>query len=201
MKKIYTLIIGLLGCVSCGTDDSKAKQQPNTPQQGKDWYYTAQAKTLASAQQPVIKALKWGHTIICMPNGTLKETKDKTDWVLTPQGCQPWDYKEFGRASGDKKMGHLWPKRPKNKQGTGVLPYAIKGLLSNANGSGIVVIVSIGVHGDLGISQAAKDYLEELKTKGKIEAYHILNSKQVPARHNACVKAGKQVYTLLHTTC
>ena len=138
-----------------------------------------------------------------MPSGTSKETTNRKDWWFTPQGCGIWDYKTFGEEYkvGDEEITHLWGKQ-ESKTNTGVLPYAIKGLLKKAQGSNIVVIVSIGVRGALGISQEAEDYLKKLRDEDKtIEKYYILNSREVPAIHNECVKNGKQVYTLLHTTC
>ena len=199
MQRLNSLILGLLCCFSCSKNDPQDK---NKELQAKSrGYHTAQENELTGARQPVIKAFKWGHTIIRMPNGELKETTDGTDWVLMPGGCQPWNYKQFGKGAQDQTMGHLWPQRAKDQQGTGVLPYAIKGLLDRANSSDITIIVSTGVNDDLGVSQAAKDYLEDLKTQNKIQAYYLLNSKKVPAQHNACVKANKKVYTLLHTTC
>jgi hypothetical protein len=53
----------------------------------------------------------------------------------------------------------------------------------------------------LGVSLFAENYLKELKEGGKIEAFYLLNSKDVPGQHNSCVEAGKKVRTLLHSTC
>lgn len=194
MKK-YTLIMGLACCVSCDTHDPPILNA---------WPYIAPKEILeAPRQQAIIQELDEGKITIRVPNDNdLKQTSDNEDWLFTPQGCKEWNYKEFGRKPGEQEMGHLWPKRPKNKQGTGVLPYAIRGLLENAKSStDIVVIVSTGVHDDLGISNLTKDYLQKLKDSDGIGEYYILNSKEVPKKHNECVIAGKQVYTLLHTTC
>lgn len=207
MKKLYTGIIGLLCCMSCDTHDSQVLHT-----QDDAWPYIATEEDLQGAQQPVIKECRWGHVIIKMRDGTEKSGKD---YVLTPQDqdCCEWTYGEFGHEEFGheefgrkkaKKISHLNRHKPKCDQGTGVLPYAIKKLLQNAptKDSNIVVIVSTGVHGQLGISQAAEDYLIKLRDDDKtIEKYYIRNSRKVPYWHNKCVKDGYQVYTLLHTTC
>ncbi|MEM9416888.1 MAG: hypothetical protein AAF963_00870 [Bacteroidota bacterium] len=185
-------------------EDLKVRESSRSPTtyEGKPWYYEAEETTLKGAQQAVIDAFGWDHVIIQMPGGALKEITGRADLYFTPQDCKKWDYKTFGKEYkvGDEEITHLWGKQ-ESKTNTGVLPYAIKGLLKKAQGSNIVVIVSIGVREALGISQEAEDYLKKLEEEGKIGEYYILNSKEVPARHNACVKAGKKVYTLLHTTC
>lgn len=229
MKKMYVLLMGLLCCASC--DKEASKTQPKDAQQqrkgcrtacqdhhaqheeilgkccdgcpdghlqkpinGRDFRFE-EKKGYKNAQQAIIKKLKWGEVAIQYVNGNKMITKD---CVLTPTGCQEWNYKKFGRdkcAQGEKTIGHVSNGKP------GVQPYAIKGLLENAQGPDIVVIVSKGMDDDLGVNQKTKGYLKQLKDEGKIGAYHILNSQLVPATHNKCVGEGKRVYTLLHTTC
>ena len=204
MKKMYVLLMGLLCCASCDKEASKTQQQRKCcdgghlqkPINGRDFRFE-EKKSYKNAQQAIIKKLKWGEVAIQYVNGNKMITKD---CVLTPTGCQAWDYGQLGwdkRAQGEKKISH----RKSTTHGTGVQPYAIKGLLENAQGPDIVVIVSTGMDNALGVNQKTKEYLKQLKDKGKIGAYHILNSQLVPATHNKCVGEGKRVYTLLHSTC
>ncbi len=217
MHKLYVALALFLLISSCdpgatdkpdpafdhGTDDPKGKQGHGKNTMPPKYPYSLAPKEeeeLKGATQPVIKSFSREEVAIRMSDGTLTETKDGSDWIIRPNGCQKWNYKEFGKKAGEKEMGHYWPKEATH--GTGILPYAIRGLLEGGEkGSEVVVIVSIGVTDDLGISQEARDYLAKLKAAGKIGAYYILNSKEVPAKHNGCVKAGKRVYTLLHSTC
>ena len=174
--------------------------RPSTTYEGRSWYYESEETIPASVQQAVIDAFGWDHVIIKMSDGTtLKEATERADLYFTPQGCKKWDFNKLGKefkADDDEKIKHI------STGGLGILPYAIKGLLKGAQGSNIVVIVSTGVHDDLGVNDETEKYLKKLKKENKIGEYHILNSKkEVPNMHNKRVKDGKKVYTLLHTTC
>ena len=96
-------------------------------------------------------------------------------------------------------ISHLYP-RSQNR-GTGVLPYAVKELLRGAPDENVVVIVSVGMLEELGVSPDTVYYLRGLKESSKIDDFHILHSQKVREKHNSCVKEGKKVYTLLHSTC
>ncbi|MEL6606659.1 MAG: hypothetical protein AAFP88_00190 [Bacteroidota bacterium] len=188
--RVCTLIIGLACCVSCDTHD---------PQILDAWPYIAPKEILeAPRQQAIIQELDWGKIIIKMPNDNLKQTSNREDWWFTPQDCKKWDYKTLGQEfkKREEEIKHIT-----NTEGTGVLPYAIQGLLKGVQGPNIVVIVSTGVDDALGVSDLTREHLKKLKEDKIIEKYYILNSKKVPKVHNECVKAGKRVYTLLHTTC
>ncbi len=156
--------------------------------------------TSTPAGQATISDFSWGRVTIQKADGTVERTTQGEDWVLTPKGCQRWNYKQFGKCDGRPTISHLWPRKPANQQGTGVLPYAIDGLLKLA-GTLDVIIISTGVHDDLGVNATTKKYLQKLKQQKIIQEYYILNSEKVPAQHNACLRAGQRVGTLLHTTC
>ena len=167
--------MGLLCCASCDKEEKDYKD----------------------AQQAIIKKLRWSYVTIQYADGKVEEKYAK-NWMFKPETSGRWDYKKFGwhkYAKGEDPIGHVLNGEP------GVQPYAIKGLLENDQGSDIVVIVSTGMDDALGVNQKTKEYLKQLKDEGKIGAYHILNSRLVPAKHNKCVGEGKRVYTLLHTTC
>ena len=224
--KLHNLLLaGLLCCSGCprknssdasnnssGTSDHSHKGTANSSNKHDDntYYQLAQKQdtgqatvpktTLQQTDQPIVTHFSWGHIEIRKPGGGVEKTLNGEDWVITPKGCQKWDYKKFGRKPQDRKISHLWPNKPKNEQGTGVLPYAIHGLLQLA-GKLDVVIVSKGVNNSLGVNQATIECLKELKRKGSIQDYHILNSKEVPKKHNQCVEKGLKTGTLLHTTC
>lgn len=176
--------------VSCSSEKSNESSENNM--------------SMTSTHAPSIQHLEWGRVTISMPNGHVYVSAEKEDLAITPEGYKPWDYKKFGsdlRKKGESEIRHLWPEKPKSEQGTGILPYAIKALLCEASGSNIVVIVSTGMDGALGVSPLTESYLKELKIEKRIEDFYILNSRQVPGTHNNCVEAGKRVYTLLHSTC
>ena len=227
MKKMYVLLMGLLCCASC--DKEASKTQPKDAQQQREGCRTAcqdhhaqheeilgkccdgghlqkptknssdfeEEKDYKDAQQAIIKKLRWSYVTIQYVDGKVEEEYTQ-GWMFKPETSGRWDYKKFGwdkRAQGEDPIGHVSNGKP------GVQPYAIKGLLENAQGPDIVVIVSTGMDDALGVNQKTKEYLKQLKNEGKIGAYHILNSRLVPATHNKCVGEGKRVYTLLHSTC
>ena len=206
MKKMYTLLIGLLCCASCDKEASKTQQQwkccygcpgGHLQKPTKNSSDFEEKKDYKDAQQAIIKKLKWSYVTIQYVDGKVEEEYTK-GWMFKPETSGRWDYKKFGwdkRAQGEDPIGHVSNGEP------GVQPYAIKGLLENAQGPDIVVIVSTGMDDALGVNQKTKEYLKQLKDEGKIGAYDILNSQLVPATHNKCVGEGKRVYTLLHSTC
>ena len=203
MKKMYVLLIGLLCCASCDKEASKTQQQRKCCDGGhlqkptKNSSDFEEEKDYKDAQQAIIKKLRWSYVTIQYVDGKVEEEYTQ-GWMFKPETSGRWDYKKFGwdkRAQGEDPIGHVSNGKP------GVQPYAIKGLLENAQGPDIVVIVSTGMDDALGVNQKTKEYLKQLKNEGKIGAYHILNSRLVPATHNKCVGEGKRVYTLLHSTC
>lgn len=146
--------------------------------------------------QPIITQLEWGKVQIRLPDGTVSATTDEQskDWVIVPEGCKPWNFKQFGYKSGPKIVHQ-------SSRGPGVLPYAVEGLLEYAKNNLEVVIVSKGMTDSLGVHESTKTRLEELKAAGTIQEYIICNSKEVPKHHNAFVAQGRRVGTLLHSTC
>ena len=122
------------------------------------------------------------------------------DWLLTPTKYKNWNCTEFGNTSGIKT-------RHKFNGPSGGLPAGvIQELLdvedlSNYNREDIVIIIGLGKYKHLGISEEAKDRLRELKNNKEIGSYHILDTKAAVKKHNACIKKGKKVFALLHTTC
>ena len=158
--------------------------------------------SMISTQRPIIQDLAWGKVVVKMPNGNTGAYQG--DLIITPKICESWDYKAFGsefKEEGEPHIGHIWPDRPPEQQGSGVLPYAIKGLLHKAYDENIIVIISIGMNNQLGVHASTRSYLHELKEQGIIKDFYILNSKDVPNKHNNLVRQGNQVYTLLHSTC
>lgn len=183
----FTVVVTVLS--SCTPSPMKTQMKIQGAQKTEKYSHIAPHST--------IQDLVWKTVTVKKANGEIVKYED---CVITPEDCVPWDYKTFGYKGGNE-ISYLYPGEPKARQGTGVLPYAIEALLREAPTENVIVIVSKGVHDALGVHTATETYLNELKAMGRIDDFHILNSKDVLYKHNRCVEEGKKVYTLLHTTC
>lgn len=170
-------------------------------EQNWDYYLKINELNKLKVNHPIIVALKEGSVILRDRAGNFLETNKREDYILTPNYCMKWNYKEFGRKQEEPKMGHLGPNKPLSQQGTGLLPYAIRGLLALENKNLDVIIISTGRDDALGVSEAAKICLDGLVKYKTIKEFYILNSKVVPKKHIECVKKNYKVGTLIHTTC
>jgi len=154
---------------------------------------------IAHANQPVFVASEWGKTHIRMSNGDVKKFQDV---YITPSSVQEWNFKEFGYdhfGQGGPKTSHQHGDTSK-----GIMPYSVQGLLALERTlvrTNICVIVSKGMTDSLGVNDRTVSLLDQMKTSGAIGEFHILTSKEVPAKHNERVQAGKQVFTEFHSTC
>lgn len=63
----------------------------------------------------------------------------------------------------------------------------------------IILIISEGIEGKLGVSESLRKALESKKEKGEIQDYKILNTRHAVVQHNRYVKEGKKVFTFIHT--
>ncbi|MCT4697406.1 MAG: hypothetical protein V3581_02330 [Candidatus Cardinium sp.] len=61
-----------------------------------------------------------------------------------------------------------------------------------------ILIVSTGIEGKLGVSDALKKALKDKQDQGAIKAYYIVRSKEAVRLHNRCVKEGETVFTFIH---
>ena len=157
----------------------------------------------------VILALKFGTVIYKDIDGKIITSND--DIMITAnEVVRPWNYKDIGTT-----VTHKHPKRPKDKQGTGLSflnitklehyhrEYAKENKKNYPNdGQLCAIIVSVGMDGELGVDEEGVEaYQRDLKQR-ELEEFHVLNSREVPQKYLELLNKYKRgVGVLLHITC
>lgn len=115
-------------------------------------------------------------------------------WVVTPSF--------YGSVTHEKfpKTMEVGIKHQYGSQGHGLPAQFLEELLTIEDHKGAIVIISIGMEGQLGVSKELVDMIKKKKEKGEIGDYAICRSAIAVESHNTHVKEGKKVFTFICTS-
>lgn len=138
------------------------------------------------------------------PNDNLLDCKknivqtdsSKLSWVLTPKF-----YGTLTKESFPKTFKEGMQYRAYKPDETGGIPLVFldEWLAIDPDSKEAIFIIATGLEGKLGVSEPLKEALKSKKEKKEIQDYFILRSTSAVEQHNSCVKAGKKVFTFIHT--